>query len=933
MKIKKKLCSFILAGFLLIFIFLTRIETAQLSSDKWWRGSWHYRFKLIINSTGYDRVDWPVEYDINFTSLLESLNVSGNFDLNSTRVFEYDANGNLLYEVPSQFDPSEDFNSSTNAFGTLVFLMNGTTPANAKRYYYVYFDILENGAKPQATYPTNLTYSWDGQLININNTKLWIYIDTNRSEATSGIYHVKRSDETVLIVEVPTIQRTAEYLEYFNGTHNVSFDLRGNASFIVGPVRLTVKQVGDEIVFGQPNQKTYQARVLKNYYIYNRAGPESYGTFFRITQKIENIAAISITRNSTPAGALAIDVNRSLPGGVSIVACDGEPFSWCLASSPYGQVVGVVNLNDSHSNYSSTWSSSYGRIGVQLNSTTIDVNSFIFQNSIVYAGTSTDEFIYVRNRYATPIEIQALAPESWEVKVSATTDKPIYNRGEAIFIYGNASFDPTNLVAKMNATLDMGTTDTSDDVTIILYNDGTHGDSVAGDKVFTNYFNLTSTSQVGIWNVTVKAYDAYDYFLNESSATFNVTDVYKVNLTITNPTGLAGRLVNTTIYVKNYREDTWIPNATINCSYNGVFVDNYVDYLNGTYSLTFQAPLTAGVYTLNCTANKTGNIGWNTATFTAESPQASVDIKAIPNQFLAENVTWYKSQSFEFLANASQLVYSTAFNSNISLELPVGWFANSTFEQCGNIGVNEFCEKAFNITVASGTPPGNYLVNVSVRWKNYDGTIGNNRTWVNVTVTSNPILEVPEEKISSYVAPGIEKAVGNFTLNSTGNYRLENINFQVIGLSDFTIEFIPSSLAYLEAGQIASIQINVTSPQNYPTGNYSGVINITTSNNGWDSLTLEIIVSGTNLTIDVSPKTFLAENITWYKSQSFEFVANVTNPGNVTAFNSNISLELPPNWQANSTFEQCGNIGVNEFCEKSFNITVASGTPPGKLFG
>ncbi|NIQ17858.1 MAG: hypothetical protein GTN43_03550, partial [Candidatus Aenigmarchaeota archaeon] len=45
------------------------------------------------------------------------------------------------------FDKDDGYNPTTNAVGVLSFLLNGTTPKNTVRYYYVYFDITENGNK------------------------------------------------------------------------------------------------------------------------------------------------------------------------------------------------------------------------------------------------------------------------------------------------------------------------------------------------------------------------------------------------------------------------------------------------------------------------------------------------------------------------------------------------------------------------------------------------------------------------------------------------------------------------------------------------------------------------------------------------------------------------------------------------------------------
>ena len=139
------------------------IGFGQPTNAEWWNTSWHYRMRLEVNSTSYDRTDWPVERLINFTDLVPF----GTFDENSTRIFEYDSGGSVLYEVPSQFDMEDDYDESSNAIGTVVFLMNGTTSANTQRVYYVYYDIVENGAKPKQDYSTSLSYAWDGEEFNI----------------------------------------------------------------------------------------------------------------------------------------------------------------------------------------------------------------------------------------------------------------------------------------------------------------------------------------------------------------------------------------------------------------------------------------------------------------------------------------------------------------------------------------------------------------------------------------------------------------------------------------------------------------------------------------------------------------------------------------------------------------------------------------------
>ena len=120
--------------------------TIAYAAGSWWDTQWSYRLPLTVNANGVTRTNKPVEARLNFTQLLAAANGSGTFDPNSVRVLEVDSNGNLLdANVPFQFDPATDYNATTKASGTLVFMMTGTTSSGGLRYYHVYFDKIGKG--------------------------------------------------------------------------------------------------------------------------------------------------------------------------------------------------------------------------------------------------------------------------------------------------------------------------------------------------------------------------------------------------------------------------------------------------------------------------------------------------------------------------------------------------------------------------------------------------------------------------------------------------------------------------------------------------------------------------------------------------------------------------------------------------------------------
>ncbi|MCD6371840.1 MAG: hypothetical protein J7L39_03935, partial [Candidatus Aenigmarchaeota archaeon] len=91
----------------------------------------------------------------------------------------------------------------------------------------------------------------------------------------------------------------------------------------------------------------------------------------------------------------------------------------------------------------------------------------------------------------------------------------------------------------------------------------------------------------------------------------------------------------------------------------------------------------------------------------------------------------------------------------------------------------------------------------------------------------------------------------------------------------------------LEAGKTQSIQINAAIPPGYPPGNYSGILNVTTTNNGYDYLYLNLTVTS-NRTWYMYP-TYCEANFT--VPEGLMCVVIVNNTGNF-----NISFNVSPQY-------------------------------------
>lgn len=116
------------------------------AADGWWDSGWRYRTLITVGANGYERLNKPVEVYLNFTPLLADQGGAGAFDPNSIRVIEIDDADNVIdVDVPFQFDMAGDYHATNKARGTLVFLLEGTTAANATRRFHVYFETADAG--------------------------------------------------------------------------------------------------------------------------------------------------------------------------------------------------------------------------------------------------------------------------------------------------------------------------------------------------------------------------------------------------------------------------------------------------------------------------------------------------------------------------------------------------------------------------------------------------------------------------------------------------------------------------------------------------------------------------------------------------------------------------------------------------------------------
>jgi hypothetical protein len=119
---------------------------------EWWNQNWHYRTFIMANGSGNTRRFF------NFTKIALDLNLQSNsfFENDTIRIIQYNQNGEILEDPVVKkfnFNESECFNNNSNATGYLEWNLTGD---NSVKYYYVYFDFINNTGQRRSLEETRL---------------------------------------------------------------------------------------------------------------------------------------------------------------------------------------------------------------------------------------------------------------------------------------------------------------------------------------------------------------------------------------------------------------------------------------------------------------------------------------------------------------------------------------------------------------------------------------------------------------------------------------------------------------------------------------------------------------------------------------------------------------------------------------------------------
>ncbi len=456
---------------------------------------WHYRVPMDIPAGAFSRS--TIRVDVDFSALLTQMGVSGTFDPNSPRVVRSNgALANIQQFADAVYGGTTD--ALNNGRGEIRFLIQDSGPVT----YYLYFDILANGAKPvwnvNNTINGNFEFSVDGQ----QDPPQWNGRSWSSYDAFAIIDELNRTvtDNSVapsLSVNTDEVARSGQYC-YLIGARNT-----------------------DEASSQDPASRLTRRIAV----------PGSNPGVLRFRYRIKGW-------DSSADGANQWDFLRAfliIPGpDLQIIG----PAAGNYTTNPYSPNLGLNQASPTNSGYGQYNGWDTDTNGNHLSGMTINPGTEPWFDISVdlspYAGQNIRLRFETRNstQYKSwfhiddvewsvvdvaldPLQAQALGVNIVAPNDTSSLPATIYNDGDTLVIQAQVDADPTAATNPVTADL-IDPNSTLIAAGLVLFNDGTHGDALANDAFWTNdgsvpadptYTFLTTDFPGTTWTVVVYAKD------------------------------------------------------------------------------------------------------------------------------------------------------------------------------------------------------------------------------------------------------------------------------------------------------------------------------------------------------------------------------------------------------------------------------------------
>lgn len=436
---------------------------ASLATPGWWDPDgvgagqdWHYRVPVTLPAAS--SANSTARVDVDFTALLTQLGVSGTFDVNSVRVVRP---GGALATVQEYTDSV--YAGATDAAGNARGEVRWIVQDGGAQTYYIYFDITPNGAKtanPQTPINGNFEQGGTGQISPAN----WTGTRTN-----SAYDAQVRPSETVSVTDSDGTGQTRST----NGAPN-----SGGFSYLLG-ARSAAEPASGESQVVLTRTITVPATNAGNLTV--RWKPEGWDSSANGNANYDFLR-IEIVGSSTTeiVGPTAGDyANRPFAPNLNVSAATanspgyGQYNGWDMGTSSGSHAAGMTAARNSEPWW--TYNASLAAFAGQ----TVTIR-FRTRHTTQYRSwflIDDIEWSVVNGTLGTPqgFGAQVVAP------AAASSAPP----GTLLAIRGRFDARPTatSLTATANVYDNAGTLVASN---ILLFDDGTHGDAVAGDGIWSN---------------------------------------------------------------------------------------------------------------------------------------------------------------------------------------------------------------------------------------------------------------------------------------------------------------------------------------------------------------------------------------------------------------------------------------------------------------
>ncbi|HKC49597.1 MAG TPA: choice-of-anchor X domain-containing protein [Myxococcota bacterium] len=446
------------------------------SAPAWYDPTWHYRVPVSLPAAS--AVGSTNVVDVDFAALLTQLGISGTFDTNSPRLTRTDGTTLATTFEWTDVKYAGATDAAANSRGELRFLAQ---EAGAQTYW-LYFDVTGNGAKAATALATRINGNFEHS--NGATPTNWTVATTNSGGGHNAEVHS-------VPAEAATVNLPAACSDNATTIENVSNT--GISWFLLG-YRTNCED--------SPGNQTELIRVSRTIAVPAGAAAGNLVVQFRY-QAFDSFPATNqydymvLDVNGTAVNHTTLGIAN--PGAELRIAADGVGRSPTYSATILDAGWRTMTLNLAA--YAGT------------NATIRFTMQFYSNDDIHKSWVKLDDIEWSRQTATiTNANVQAFGVNITAPNDTGVTTPSVYQVAQTLLIRAQAQ--ATTSAMRADVVNPAGTVVATG---VILYDDGTHGDAVAGDRIFTNngsvvanptYTFVSADTESTAWLARVFARDA-----------------------------------------------------------------------------------------------------------------------------------------------------------------------------------------------------------------------------------------------------------------------------------------------------------------------------------------------------------------------------------------------------------------------------------------